>query len=141
MFFAIFEFFLKIYQNMGQKLGSNRCPLFTMLTEQNSLMFCIVSFVKKSSCLLNLFNIHSCKDFTLFFLSLTWDPIWRSPLTRTKICVVGLNWDRIWRSLLTRTKICVFFPFQGHNRDSLLLSAQWFSICPQSCWISLRSFL
>jgi len=23
MFFAIFEFFLKIYQNMGQKLGSN----------------------------------------------------------------------------------------------------------------------
>jgi hypothetical protein len=35
----------------------------------------------------------------------------------------------------------IFFPFQGHNRDSLLLSAQWFSICPQSCWISLRSFL
>ena len=24
MFFAIFGFFLKIYQNMGQKLGSNR---------------------------------------------------------------------------------------------------------------------
>ena len=32
---------------MGQKLGSNRCPLFTMLTKQNSSMFCIVSFVKK----------------------------------------------------------------------------------------------
>jgi hypothetical protein len=24
MFFAIFGFFLKIYQNMGQKLGSNK---------------------------------------------------------------------------------------------------------------------
>ena len=32
---------------MGQKLGNNRCPLFTMLTKQNSSMFCIVSFVKK----------------------------------------------------------------------------------------------
>jgi hypothetical protein len=32
---------------MGQKLGDNKCPLFTMLTEQNSSMFCIVSFVKK----------------------------------------------------------------------------------------------
>jgi len=45
--FRYFWIFLKIYQNMGQKLGSNRCPLFTMLTKQNSSMFCIVSFVKK----------------------------------------------------------------------------------------------
>ena len=69
MFFSIFGFFLKIYQNMGQKLGSNRCPLFTMLTKQKSSMFCIVSFVKKnlSFCLLNLLNIHSFKDFTFFF--------------------------------------------------------------------------
>jgi len=27
MFFAIFGFFLKIYQNMGQKLGSNRAHI------------------------------------------------------------------------------------------------------------------
>jgi len=60
MFFAIFGFFLKIYQNMGQKLGSNRCPLFTMLTKQNSSMFRIVSFVKKNS-----------KCFFLFFLLLS----------------------------------------------------------------------
>ena len=49
MFFAIFEFFHENLSNMGQKLGSNRCPLFTMLTKQNSSMFCIVSFVKKNS--------------------------------------------------------------------------------------------
>ena len=47
--FRYFWIFLKIYQNMGQKLGSNRCPLFTMLTKQNSSMFRIVSFVKKNS--------------------------------------------------------------------------------------------
>jgi hypothetical protein len=47
LFFCCFCFFLKNYQNMGQKLGSNKCPLFTMLTKQNSSMFCIVSFVKK----------------------------------------------------------------------------------------------
>ena len=47
LFFCYFWFFLKNYQNMGQKLGSNRCPLFTMLTKQNSSTFCIVSFVKK----------------------------------------------------------------------------------------------
>jgi len=50
-------------------LGSNRCPLFTMLTKQNSSMFYIVSFVKKnlSFCLFNLLNIHSSKDLALFF--------------------------------------------------------------------------
>jgi len=49
--FVVFRYFwisLKIYQNMGKKLGSNRCPLFTMLTKQNSSMFSIVSFVKKT---------------------------------------------------------------------------------------------
>jgi len=57
---------------MGQKLGSNRCPFFTMLTKPNSSMFCIVSFVKKnlSFCLLNLLNIHSSKDLALFLCSL-----------------------------------------------------------------------
>jgi hypothetical protein len=50
-FSLFFGFFLKMYQNMGQKLCSNRCPLFTMLTKQNSSIFYIVSFVKKT-CLL-----------------------------------------------------------------------------------------
>jgi hypothetical protein len=38
MFFAIFEFFLKIYQNMGKKLGSNTHDLghgFDKLTRVN----------------------------------------------------------------------------------------------------------
>jgi hypothetical protein len=32
MFFAIFGFFLKIYQNMGQKLGSNKGKLFCIFS-------------------------------------------------------------------------------------------------------------
>jgi len=48
LFFAIFEFSEDFIKKVGQKLGNNRCPLFTMLTKQNSLMFCIVSFVKKT---------------------------------------------------------------------------------------------
>jgi len=47
LFFVIFGFLKKFIKKMGQKLSSNRCPLFTMLTKQNSSMFCIVSFVKK----------------------------------------------------------------------------------------------
>jgi len=47
LFFAIFGFFKNFIKKMGQKLSSNSCPLFTMLTKQNSSMFCIVSFVKK----------------------------------------------------------------------------------------------
>ena len=43
-FFLFFKIFIK---KVGQKLGNNRCPLFTMLTKQNSSMFCIVNFVKK----------------------------------------------------------------------------------------------
>ena len=44
--FIIFRYFW-IFQKFYQKLGSSRCPLFTMLTKQNSSMFWIVSFVKK----------------------------------------------------------------------------------------------
>jgi len=65
---------------MGQKLGSNRCPLFTMLAKQNSSMFRIVSFVKKNS-----------KCFFLFFFSLTWDPIWRSPFSKPKNVCSSVN--------------------------------------------------
>jgi len=69
--FSLFLDFSEKYQNMGQKLSSNRCPLFTMLTKQNFSMFCIVSFVKRnlSFCLFNLLNIHSSKDLALFFFS------------------------------------------------------------------------
>ena len=48
LFFTIFGFFKKFIKKVGQKLGNNRCPLFTMLTKQNSSKFCIVSFVKKT---------------------------------------------------------------------------------------------
>jgi len=45
--FSLFlDFFQKLNKKMGQNLGSNRCPFFTMLTQQNSSMFCIVSFIK-----------------------------------------------------------------------------------------------
>ena len=105
--FRYFWIFLKIYQNMGKKLGSNRCPLFTMFTKQNSSMFCIVSFVKK-----NLFFYHSISThlkallffFSLFllfssssssFLSfsffLYWDPIWRSPFPKPKNVCSSVN--------------------------------------------------
>jgi len=33
--FCYFWFFSKTYQILGQELGSNRCPLFTMLMKQN----------------------------------------------------------------------------------------------------------
>jgi hypothetical protein len=46
-FLPFFDFFLKIYQNMGQKLGSNRCPLFTMLTKQKFLNVLHSKLVKK----------------------------------------------------------------------------------------------
>ena len=35
LFLFFYFLFLKIYKNMGQKFGSNRCPLFTMLTKRN----------------------------------------------------------------------------------------------------------
>jgi len=41
----------------------------------------------------------------LYAVRLTWDPIRRSPLTRTKVCMVGLTWDPVRRSPLTRTTI------------------------------------
>jgi len=116
--FLYFWIFLKIYQNMGQKLGSNRCPLFTMFTKQNSSMFCIVSFVKKT-CLLVLtcWVLHSSKDltfffffyfflfsfspFSLFFLS-SFSVNLRSHLATSfnqnqRMCVARSIWNPIWR--------------------------------------------
>ena len=48
LFFVIFGFSENFIKKVGQKLGNNRCPLFTMLTKQNSSMFRIVSFVRKT---------------------------------------------------------------------------------------------
>jgi hypothetical protein len=48
LFFRYFWIFQKFIKKVGQKLGNNRCPLFTMLTKRKSSMFCIVSFVKKT---------------------------------------------------------------------------------------------
>jgi len=47
-FLPFLIFFLKIYQNMGQKLGSNRCPLFTMLTKQKFFNVLRSKLVKKT---------------------------------------------------------------------------------------------
>ena len=118
MFFSIFGFFWKYIKNIGQKLGSNRCPLFTMLTKQKSSMFCIVSFVKKNLSFYLKKNL-SFLFFFFFFIILrshlvtsfnqnqrmcvtrsTWNPIWRFPLTKA-------TWDPIWRPHSTRTKECV----------------------------------
>ena len=105
--FAIFGFFENFIKKVSQKLGNNKCPLFTMLTKQNFSMFCIVSFVKKTCLLIFLtcsisthlktilffsfyvsFSFPSLfffffLSFSLFFSSyfflLTRDPIWRSP--------------------------------------------------------------
>ena len=55
LFFTIFGFSEKfINKKVGQKLGNNRCPLFTILTKQNSSMFCIVSFVKNKKKMISL---------------------------------------------------------------------------------------
>jgi len=47
-FFAIFWFFCKFIKNTGQKLGSNRCPLFTMLTKQKFFNVLRSKHVKKT---------------------------------------------------------------------------------------------
>jgi len=48
VFFLFFGFFWKFIKNMGQKLGSNRCPLFTMLTKQKFLNVLHSKLVKKT---------------------------------------------------------------------------------------------
>jgi hypothetical protein len=46
-FFAIFGFLWKFIKNMGQKLGSNSCPFFSMLTKQKFLDVLHSKLVKK----------------------------------------------------------------------------------------------
>ena len=47
LFIYYYYYYYYYYYFCGDpKMGYNRCPLFTMLTKQNSSMFCIVSFVK-----------------------------------------------------------------------------------------------
>jgi hypothetical protein len=48
VFFAIFGFFCKFIKNTGQKLGSNRCPLFTMLMKQKFFNVLRSKLVKKT---------------------------------------------------------------------------------------------
>jgi len=57
LFFAIFGFFCKFIKNMGQKLGSNRCPLFTMLTKQKFLNVLHSKLVKKTKGLPGLLSV------------------------------------------------------------------------------------
>jgi len=42
-------------------------------------------------------------------IGLAWDPIRRSPLTRTKSwCIAQSTWNPIWRFPLTKAKLCVW---------------------------------
>jgi len=54
--FCYFWFFSKTYQILGQKLGSNKCPLFTMLTKQNFINVLHGKLVKKTKGLLGLLS-------------------------------------------------------------------------------------
>jgi len=122
VFFAIFGFFLKNYQNMGQKLGSNKCPLFTMLTKQNSSMFCIVSFVKKNFSFCHSISTH-LKALLFFVLSsFSFLPLLSSFLSLSltlslfyleipsgdllfqnqRMCVARSTWNPIWQFPLTK---------------------------------------
>jgi len=80
-YFAIFDFFWNFIKNMGQKLGSNRCLLFTMLTKQKFLNILHSKLVKKTKGLLAYWVIHSAKDFAFQRKvdSLSWVtyPFWR----------------------------------------------------------------
>jgi hypothetical protein len=48
LFFCYFLFFWNFIKNMGQKLGSNRYPLFTMLTKQKFFNVLRSKLVKKT---------------------------------------------------------------------------------------------
>ena len=109
VFLLFLVFFWKFIKNMGKNLGSNKCPLFTMLTKQNILNVLHSKLCKenlRSSWLAEwsthlitlsfLFFFFSFSFFLFFFFlslflfllfGLTWDPIWQSPLTRIKIGV------------------------------------------------------
>jgi len=75
------------------------------------LFFFFLSFSSSSSSSSSwnlLWRLPLNKAKILYAVRLTWDPIRRSPLTRTKVCMVGLTWDPVRRSPLTRTNIlCV----------------------------------
>jgi hypothetical protein len=47
-FFTIFGFLSKLYRKLGEKLGNNICPLFTMLMKQNLINILHSEFEKKS---------------------------------------------------------------------------------------------
>ena len=108
---------------MGQKLGSNRCPLFTMLTTQNSSKFCIVSFVKKTkgkwfhylgrlAHTLTLVYFHGRPTHTLpmvYFhgrpahtLGLPEIPSGDLLYQNQRMCVARSTWNPIWRFPLTK---------------------------------------
>jgi hypothetical protein len=53
--------------------------------------------------------------------------------------LAGLIFSFLWDFPNGRVRL-IFFSFKGQNCDSLLLSTQWFFLCPQSYWISLRIF-
>jgi hypothetical protein len=63
--FCYFYFLKFFYQNMGQKLGSNICPLFTMLTKQNIINVLHSKLVMKGKKMISL-SWATCKKIGLF---------------------------------------------------------------------------
>jgi len=63
--FCYFYFLKFFYQNMGQKLGSNICPLFTMLTKQNIINVLHSKLVMKGKKMISL-SWATCKKIDLF---------------------------------------------------------------------------
>jgi len=68
------------------------------------------------------------------------DNSWSQGLKTRCFLIARLIFSFLWDFPNSKVYL-IFFPFQGHNHDSLLLSTQWFFLCPQSCWTSLRIFL
>ena len=110
---------------MGQKLGSNRCPLFTMLTKQNSSMFRIVSFVMKNSkCFFLFFLLLSFFLSSSFFLSFSFFFLFFSVRSHRAISLNQNQNLRGWANLRSRPAI----PFNQNQ----------YPVCG---WANLRSRL
>jgi len=69
------------------------------------------------------------------------DNSWSQGLKTRCFLIARLIFSFLWDFPNSKVYL-IFFPFQGHNHGSLLLSAQWFSLfsffsslffCPQSC--------
>ena len=129
VFLLFLVFFWKFIKNMGKKLGSNKCPLFTMLTKQNILNVLHSKLCKENlrSSWLAEWSTHLITlsfFFSFFFLffffflsfSLSFSSFWVNLRSHMAIsfnqnqnrCVAQSTWNPIWRFPLTKAKLCVW---------------------------------